>query len=147
LLANTDSEQSVNAWPGGFAQRFGKEEAKTRCILLVEDHNVFREVLALLLERNAHLGNIQTGSVREARQVLSNSADYEFALAIVDLDLPDEDNFELVGELHRAGIPVLALTKDLDPDRFASVSGSGEVMTTAASCDDILLTARRLVSN
>jgi DNA-binding NarL/FixJ family response regulator len=146
-VANTDPEQPVNTRPSGFAQRLGKEEAKTRYILFVDDHNLFREVLALLLDRNAHLGNVQTGSAYEARQVLRNSANYEFALAVVDLDLPDEDNFELIGELHRAGVPVLALTKDRAPDLLARVSGSGEMMTTAASCDEILVTARRLVSN
>jgi CheY-like chemotaxis protein len=147
LFANTGSEQPVNTRTGGFALRSRREEAHTRCVLVVDDHSLFRDVLGLLLERRAGLANVQSGSAGEALQVLSSRADNDFALAIVDLDLPDEDGSELIGELRRTGIPVLALTESRDPKRSAWVSGSGEVMTTAASCDEILAVVRRLVSH
>jgi CheY-like chemotaxis protein len=147
LFANTGSEQPVSTRAGGFAQRSSREEAKTRCVLVVDDHRLFRDVLGLLLERRAGLDNVQSGSVGEALQVLSSRANNDFDLAIVHLYLPDEDEFELIGELRRTGVPVLALTGSRDPERSAWVSGSGEVMTTAASCDEILAVVKRLVSD
>jgi CheY-like chemotaxis protein len=145
LLANTDSERTENVSTGSFANRSGEKDKRTRRVLLVNDHALFREVLALVLERHADLDNIQTGSVGEARQVLSSTTSNDFALAVVDLDLPDEGGFELIGQLRRVGIPVLALTTNRDPERSARVSGSGEVLSTAVSCDEMLDATRRLV--
>jgi DNA-binding NarL/FixJ family response regulator len=59
-----------------------------RRLLLVEDHTLFREGLALLLKWRTGLGIVQAGSLAEAERILTDAKDKP-ACAIVDLDLPD----------------------------------------------------------
>jgi CheY-like chemotaxis protein len=146
LFASIGSEQRVNVRAGGFARRSSREGAKTRCVLVVDDHSLFRQVLGIVLKGRAGLDTVQSGSVGEALRVLGNRADNDLALAIVDLDIPDVDKTALIEELRRSRVPVLALTGSHDPVRSAWVSGSGEVLTTAASCDEILAMVRGLLS-
>jgi two-component system nitrate/nitrite response regulator NarL len=149
LLARTNSENSEqpgNVRAGGFARRFGAEGARAKRVLLVDDHDLFRELLAVIFERVTDLrDSVQAGSAAEARRILSGRND--FALAVVDLDLPDGGGMELIGELRRAGIQVLALTASRDSKRlaWASRAGPDEVLTTSASCNEILDMVRRLV--
>jgi two-component system nitrate/nitrite response regulator NarL len=151
LLARTNSEnseQAGNVRAGGFARRFGEEGARAKRALLVDDHDLFREVLAVIFEQVTDLrDNVQAGSAAEARRILSGPNGNDFALAVVDLDLPDGGGMELIGELRRAGIQVLALTASRDSKRlaWASRSGPDEVLTTSASCNEILDIVRRLV--
>ena len=56
-------------------------------LLLVEDHALFREGLALLLKWRTGLDNVQSASIAEARHILGN-AEEEPVCAVVDLDLP-----------------------------------------------------------
>jgi DNA-binding NarL/FixJ family response regulator len=119
-------------------------------VLLVDDHALFRGVLAVICEAHTSLGeNVQAGSLAEARRVLSSFDSNNFALAVVDLDLPDEEGVELIRELRQAGIPVLALSASRDYEGLVGVSGlgPGEVLTTAASLDEILGAVRRLVGD
>ena len=119
-------------------------------MLLVDDHALFRGVLAVICEEHTSLcRNVQAGSLAEARRVLSSADSNNFALAVVDLDLPDEEGVDLIRELRQAGIPVLALSASRDYERLAGVSGlePGEVLTTAASYDEILGTVRKLVGD
>jgi DNA-binding NarL/FixJ family response regulator len=145
LLASTNSEQPLSIRTEGVARRHDEEEARARRVLLVDDHTLFREVLAVICKAHASLGeDVQAGSLDEARRALGARSD--FALAVVDLDLPDEGGFELIGELRRAGIPALALTTNYDPERLAEASGPGVsvALTTAASYDEILGAIRGL---
>jgi DNA-binding NarL/FixJ family response regulator len=97
-------------------------------VLLVDDHNLFREALTILCEHLTGLGdNVQAGSLAEARRVMSGHNRNEFALAVFDLDLQDEGVMELNRELYRAGIPVLALTTSRDSERLARESGQSGV--------------------
>jgi hypothetical protein len=62
------------------------QETRMKTILLVDDHNLFRQVLAVVLKhRTVFKENIQAGSLAEARQILADR-DVRFDLAIVDLD-------------------------------------------------------------
>jgi DNA-binding NarL/FixJ family response regulator len=55
--------------------------------MLVDDHNVFRECLALVLERHTEFKEcVQARSLAEAREVLGDSH-RNLDLTIVDLDL------------------------------------------------------------
>jgi DNA-binding response OmpR family regulator len=146
LLANTDSKRTENDAAGRLANRHGERDGRTKRVLLVDDYDLFREALAVVLKKHTSLGeDVQAGSLAEARQVLSSRTSNDFALAVVDLDLPDEDGFELMEELRRAGIPMLALTSR-DSERLAGESANG-VLTTATSCEEILDAARRLISD
>ncbi|HEX2108636.1 MAG TPA: response regulator [Rubrobacteraceae bacterium] len=119
-------------------------------VLLVDDHNLFRESLALGLKTNTDLQEcIQAKSLAEARRVLDNS-DRKLDLAIVDLDLASAGGFELIKELRvsHPDVPVLALTFEPDAnsrDR-ALRAGAAEVLNIAASQRDIVEVARGLAS-
>ena len=147
MLAETDSERPANVGseePGHRADR--EAGGMTKRVLLVDDHDLFRQVLAVVLERHAGLEeNLQAGSTAEARVVAGEHNGDELTLAIVDLDLPDEDVFDLIGELRGRGVPVLAITANGNLKQSAWASEADEVLTTASSSNDILGAARRLI--
>ena len=114
-------------------------------LLLVDDHDLFRQSLALMLERHTDLKeNIQVGSIAEARQLLDD-LDRQVDFAVVDLDLPQGDATELIEDLRELDVPVLALTSSSRLDRRASALRAGEVLSTAASGEKIIDTAKRLI--
>jgi DNA-binding NarL/FixJ family response regulator len=85
-----------------------------RWVLIVEDHALFREGLALLLKWRTGLDNVQSGSIAETRRVLGDAKE-EPVCAVVDLDLPDGDGVELLERLR--GLPVVALVSDRSLER------------------------------
>ena len=118
-------------------------------VLLVEKHNLFRQVLALVLKWNTDLKeSVKANSLAEARQVLDNS-NHKPDLAVVDLDLANGDGFELIRELRMGApdVPVLAITLGRDAERRerALRAGAGEGLTMAASPNEIVNVAKQLV--
>jgi DNA-binding NarL/FixJ family response regulator len=118
-------------------------------VLFVDDDNLFRQVLALVLKWNTDLKeSVEAGSLAEARRTLGNS-DHRPDLAIVDLDLANAEGFELIEELRMAApnLPVLAITLRPDVDRRerALRAGADAVLTMAASPKQIVDAAKRLV--
>jgi DNA-binding NarL/FixJ family response regulator len=82
---------------------------RTVRVILVEDHVAFREALAFLLTHQSDLEVVaQAGSLAEAREALDGRLD----VVVVDLDLPDGDGSELIGELRQtnSGILVVVLS-------------------------------------
>jgi DNA-binding NarL/FixJ family response regulator len=117
-------------------------------VLLVEDHNLFRQVLALTLKYSTDFRkNVQARSPAEARQVLANWDD-RFDLAIVDLDLPGWGITELIQILHELDVPVLALTnvQNLERRTRALQAGANEVLSMASSDKEFIRVVNRLVS-
>ena len=115
-------------------------------MLLVDDHDLFRQILAVVLEYHTDFArNAQADSTAEARKVLNGSED-PVDLAFVDLDLPGAS--ALIGELCMAGVPVLAVTESQDPERCvrAVEAGAREVLTTAAPVQEIIGAVQRLGS-
>lgn len=117
--------------------------------LLVEDHHLFREVLAVVLEQETDLkGTVQVESLAEARRVLVDLSG-EIDLLIVDLDLPAGDAIGLIENIREAGtdLPVLALTTSRSLERRALVlrAGASEVLSTASASEKIVSTVNRLV--
>src|SRR5215211_2231890 len=79
-------------------------------VLLVDDHKLFRQVLAVTLKHRTNFKeNVQAESLAEARQILGD-LEGRVDLAIVDLALPDGDATELIHKLHERDVPVLAFT-------------------------------------
>ncbi len=118
-------------------------------VLLIEDHALFRESLALLLEWRMDLESVQAGSLAEGRRVLSaakGTADF----AIIDLDLPDGDGSELIEQLHetRPDVPILAFTADhsLVKRARALEAGADEVLAKMTPVERIIGAAERLAS-
>src|ERR671920_2648253 len=94
-------------------------------LLIVEDHALFREGLALLLKWRTGWDNVQSGSIAESRRILGEAKE-EPVCADVDLDLPDGDGVELLERLR--GLPVLALVSERSLERcvVALEAGAGE---------------------
>jgi DNA-binding NarL/FixJ family response regulator len=118
-------------------------------VLLVDDHHLFREIIAVLLKEVLDLkGTIQAGTLAEARRVLEDLSG-EISLAIVDLDLPDGDGIDLIENIRRAetDVPVLTLTagRSLERRALALRAGASEVLSTSASSEKIVGTVNRLV--
>ena len=118
--------------------------------LLVEDHPVFREALAVMLEEHTDLKrSVQTGSPTEARRVWERLSG-EIHLVIVDLDLTNDDGISLIDNLREAepDVPVLALTnaRSLEQQARAWRSGADEVLTMETSSERIIDTTERLLS-
>ena len=113
-------------------------------LLLVEDHALFREGLALLLKWRTGLDNVQSASIAEARRTLCN-AEEEPVCAVVDLDLPDGDGIELLERLR--GLPVLALVSDRSLERCvrALEAGADEVLHKGESSEKIQSAVEQLV--
>ena len=105
-----------------------------RWVLIVEDHALFREGLALLLKWRTGLDNVQSGSIAEARRILGDAKE-EPVCAVVDLDLPD--GVELLERLR--GLPVVALVSDRSLERCvrALEAGADEVLDKGESSEKI----------
>jgi DNA-binding NarL/FixJ family response regulator len=103
-------------------------------VLIVEDHALFREGLALLLKWRTGLDNVQSGSIDEARRILGDAKE-EPVCAVVDLDLPD--GVELLERLR--GLPVVALVSDRSLERCvrALEAGADEVLDKGESSEKI----------
>ena len=103
-------------------------------VLIVEDHALFREGLALLLKWRTGLDNVQSGSIDEARRILGDAKEKPVC-AVVDLDLPD--GVELLERLR--GLPVVALVSDRSLERCvrALEAGADEVLDKVESSEKI----------
>jgi DNA-binding NarL/FixJ family response regulator len=114
-------------------------------VLLVDDHAAFREPLAFMFDREPEFEVVaQAGSLAEARRDLEL-----IDLAVLNLDLPDGDGTELIGEL-RAANPegmVLVLTASVDREAYARAveAGAAGVLNKSARIMEVIEAARCLV--
>jgi DNA-binding response OmpR family regulator len=119
-------------------------------LLLVHDNALFGEALALLLEWQTGFDSVQAGSVAQAYRILSEPRHDEVCLAIIDIDLPNEDGIELIKELCEleSDCPVLALTTTRSLQRHiqALQAGAEEVLTIGASIEELTDAVRRLAA-
>src|SRR5918999_2847136 len=116
-------------------------------VLLVDDHDVFRETLSFLLARQPDIAiGGEAGSVAEARAQLHGEA--AFQVAVVDLDLPDGSGAEILEELHDTDPSALGLvlTTYTETRQLARAieAGAAAVLHKSASADEVLDAIRRL---
>jgi len=119
-------------------------------IMVVDDHDTFRDPLAFMLEREPDLSVVaRPRSLSEAREVLGD-AELAVDVAIVDLNLPDSSGAELIGELGssrpRATSLVLSATADQKHLASAIEAGAAGVMHKSASMGDLVEAVRRLAA-
>jgi DNA-binding NarL/FixJ family response regulator len=113
--------------------------------LLVDDHDLFRQVLAVTLRLHTDLKeNLQAGTLDQAREVL-DALGGEVDLALVDLDLPE--GTDLIEDLCELDVPVVAFTACRSPQRRARAlrAGAKEVLPTATSGEKIVGVVKRLL--
>ncbi len=118
-------------------------------VLIVDRHRLFRQVLGIVLKHNTGLKDtVEAGSRAEAHGALGNP-NRKPDLAVVDLELPNGEGFELIGELRTRApeVPVLAIALRRDADRREQGlrAGADEVLAMAASPKEIVDMAKQLV--
>ena len=116
-------------------------------VLLVDDHPLFREGLALLLQPLVEcLTVMEAGSCEEAFAMLR--AQEEPQLALVDVALPDMDGIEgiaLMRERHPQ-MPVVALSSSDDRDTVLRALDAGAMgFVPKSSTSSVMLGALRLI--
>jgi DNA-binding NarL/FixJ family response regulator len=117
---------------------------ETKRILLVAEHNAFREALAIRLDQEEDLEVAwQAGSVAGTRDIHLDGID----VAVVDPFLPDGDGLVLIREVSVANPNALALvlSHKFDPATHHQALGAGavEVLTTNASMEEVINAVRR----
>jgi len=119
-------------------------------IMVVDDHDTFRDPLAFMLEREPDLSVVaRPRSLSEAREDLQ-SAEHGVDVAIVDLSLPDGSGTDLIRELRsshpRAMALVLSATSDQKLLASAIEAGAAGVMHKSAPMSDLVEALRRLAT-
>jgi PAS domain S-box-containing protein len=113
-------------------------------VLLVEDHVVVRQAIAVAFEREPGFEVVgQAGSLAEARTMRS-----AVDVAVLDLGLPDGDGVDLIAELRDRSPDVLALVLSSSIDSAdtagAMDKGAAAVLDKTAQLDEVVDTVKRL---
>jgi len=119
-------------------------------IIVIDDHDTFRDPLAFMLEREQDLTVVaRPRSLAEAREVLG-SADLGVDVALVDLNLPDGSGADFIKELQRARPRAMALVLSATTDQRqlagAIEAGAAGIMHKSAPLGDLVDAVRRLAA-
>lgn len=117
-------------------------------VMIVDDHDTFREPLAFMLEQEPDITVVsRADSLASAREVLE-SGDVEVDVAIVDLDLPDGSGTAFVRDLHssqpRATALILSALSEEPQLALAIEAGAAGVMHKSTRMGDLLEAVRGL---
>ena len=115
-------------------------------LLLVEDHAVFRQSLAFMLEQEADFTVVaQASSVAEARAHLAERA---IDVALVDIDLPDGSGVAVIQTLQTVNPQgrALVLTGSASHQELARAveAGASGLLRKTAPLEEIVAATRRL---
>jgi DNA-binding NarL/FixJ family response regulator len=136
----------------GDAQRYGCCEHRTLGgetvnVLLVDDHALFREGLALLIRPLMQAGEVlEAGSCEQAKDVLSHHPDV--GLVLMDLGLPGASGIEGIAWLREMlpGTPAVALSSADDRDTVLRALDAGAMgFIPKSSSSSVMLGALQLV--
>jgi DNA-binding NarL/FixJ family response regulator len=117
-------------------------------IMVVDDHDTFRDPLAFMLEREPDLTVVaRSRSLSEAKEVLE-SEELAVDVAIVDLNLPDGSGTDLIkglrGSQPRAKALVLSATSEQRYLAEAIEAGAAGIMHKSAPMSDLVEAVRSL---
>jgi DNA-binding NarL/FixJ family response regulator len=124
--------------------------AKEIRVMILDDHDTFREPLAFMLEREPDLTVVaRPRSLSEAREIVGDDG-FEVDVALVDLNLPDGSGADLIKQLRdsrpRATALVLSATADQRHLATAIEAGAAGVMHKSAPMGDLVEAVRRLAT-
>jgi DNA-binding NarL/FixJ family response regulator len=119
-------------------------------IMVVDDHDTFRDPLAFMLEREPDLTVVaRPRSLSEANEVLERS-ELAVDVAIVDLNLPDGSGTDLIKDLRgshpRAKALVLSAMSEQRYLAEAIEAGAAGVMHKSAPMSNLVEAVRRLAA-
>jgi len=119
-------------------------------ILILDDHDTFRDPLAFMLEREPYLPVVASPrTLSEVRDVLEDDQ-RAVDVALVDLNLPDGSGADLIKELYgsrpRTTALVLSATADQRHLATAIEAGAAGVLHKSAPMGDLVEAVRRLAA-
>jgi DNA-binding NarL/FixJ family response regulator len=119
-------------------------------IMILDDHDTFRDPLAFMLQREPDLTVVaRPRSLSEASGILED-AEFAVDVALVDLNLPDGSGADLIKELRdsrpRATALVLSATADQRHLATAIEAGAAGVMHKSAPMGELVEAVRRLAT-
>lgn len=122
------------------------DTTKTINILLVEDHAVFRQALALAFSLDPGLDVVrEAGTVTEGKGSLEN-----VDVAVVDLDLPDGSGAELIAEMHQVNPVAEALVLTASRQRVdiarAIEAGAAGVLHKSTPLQEIVEAVKKIAA-
>jgi two-component system NarL family response regulator len=117
-------------------------------VLLVDDHAVVREGLALLIGRHADLEVIaETGDAQEAVAI---AAAQRPDVVLMDIGLGDEDGVSVIEAIHArspaARILVLSMFVDAETVRQALLAGAAGYVVKGAGADELVAAIRAVAA-
>lgn len=120
-------------------------------IMLVEDHALFRQALAVLFDDEPDIRVVaQAGSLAEARAHITTLSNL-IQMAVVDFALPDGDAMGLIKDLRQSlpGVKVMVFTASIDPETAtrATEAGASVTLHKTAGKVEILATVRKLLDD
>jgi DNA-binding NarL/FixJ family response regulator len=120
---------------------------ETKRILLVAEHNAFREAVAVRLDQEADFEvTWQAGAIADTRNVHLDGID----VAVINPLLPDGDGMVLIREVSTANpnAVALVLSPKLDPVGYhqALDAGAVEVLSTDTRIEELIDAVRRAAS-
>lgn len=116
-------------------------------LLLVDDHALFRQGLALLLRQiDAQLDIVHAGNVSQALSAVAQHPDLD--LVLLDMALPDQPGMEALTRLHadREGLPVVVLSSVDDRDTVLAAIAAGAMgFIPKSSTSEVMFAALSVV--
>ena len=116
----------------------------------MDDHASFLEPLAFMFEQEPDFAVVaQAGSLTEARRALEKLSE-SVDVAVVDVNLPDGEGTELLGDLHALNprCAVLILSGTIERERLARAveQGASGLLHKSTRIRDVITAARRVAA-
>ncbi len=114
-------------------------------IVLVEDNEVFREALELLLGMRSDI--VVVASVADGESAVSASVEHQPDVVLMDYRLPGIDGVQATAAVREAapGVAVVCLTGEANPREIAALYDAGAVacLTKDQELDEIVAAVHR----
>lgn len=118
-------------------------------LILADDHQLVREALRALLEKEADLTIV--GEAADGRALLQLAAELQPDMVIIDISMPDMDGIAATRRLHAdyPSIKVIALSMFCNPQYTLEIlaAGASAYVTKASAGEHLLLAIHEVAAN